>query len=79
METLEAREVPATIQWAAAVSGDFNTGANWIGGVVPGNTDVANIPFAGITVFGSSGREPELSSARESRVAPTPTLDFILP
>jgi hypothetical protein len=42
LEPLEDRTLPATITWIAG-SGNFDDGANWSGGVVPGPNDVAVI------------------------------------
>jgi RHS repeat-associated protein len=50
LETLEDRSVPATIQWAADVSGNFNDPARWTGGVVPGAGDDAVITFPSVVV-----------------------------
>jgi len=38
---LEDRCVPATITWTGAVDNDWNTAGNWMGGVKPGVSDVA--------------------------------------
>ncbi len=54
LEQLETRLAPAVIQWANNISGDFNTGANWVGGVVPAAGDDAVINFAGVTVTSSN-------------------------
>ncbi len=45
LEPLEARTLPATINWIAG-SGNFDNGSNWSGGVVPGFNDVAVIDTA---------------------------------
>ncbi len=37
----------AEIHWQNAVSGDFNAGANWVGGVAPGPTDDAILDASG--------------------------------
>src|SRR5687768_7874798 len=44
LEELEARVVPATVTWINPAGGDWNTGANWNGGVAPSSTDDAVIP-----------------------------------
>src|SRR5262245_25709504 len=54
LEQLETRLTPGTIQWANNVSGDFNDGTNWVGGVVPGASDDAVIDFSGVTVTSSA-------------------------
>ena len=41
---LEDRVTPAIITWANAAGGDWNTGANWVGGVTPSAADDAVIP-----------------------------------
>lgn len=46
-EPLERRVLFATILWGNAAGGDFNTAANWQGGVVPGANDDAIINLPG--------------------------------
>jgi|GEM_PF-3449056 len=41
----------ADIHWLNAVSGDFNTGTNWSGGVVPGSMDNATLGALGGTPY----------------------------
>jgi hypothetical protein len=57
VERLEDRTLLAMITWGNASGGDWNTGSNWVGGVVPGVNDDAVIPntFGSITVTYSSG------------------------
>jgi hypothetical protein len=47
---LESRTLLSIIAWLRPVDGDWDTGANWAGGRVPGFNDTAVIPFRGITV-----------------------------
>jgi hypothetical protein len=47
---LESRTLLSTIAWLRPAGGDWDTGANWAGGRVPGSGDDAVIPFRGITV-----------------------------
>ena len=44
IEQLEDRTVPALVTWLNPAGGDWNTAANWVGGVVPSATDDAVIP-----------------------------------
>ena len=56
IEELEARTVPATITFANAAGGDWNTAANWVGGVTPTSADDAVIPdFTGTPTITFSG------------------------
>ena len=56
-EQLEDRTLLTTITWQNAAGGDWNTGANWQGGTVPGIGDDAVIPdfSPDITITYSSG------------------------
>ena len=45
IETLERRVLMSSIQWAN-VGSNWNTGSNWVGGVVPGSGDTAVFPKA---------------------------------
>src|SRR3954471_12634339 len=53
-EGLEARPLLASFRWAADVSGDFNTPANWLDANnqpgVPGASDDATVGFGDVTV-----------------------------
>jgi hypothetical protein len=42
------------ISWAHGVSGDFNTAADWVGGVVPGGLDDAELTASGTYTVTSS-------------------------
>ena len=55
-DQLESRCLLSTIIWGNAAGGNWNTGSNWVGGVVPGVNDDAVIPnsFGSITVTYSS-------------------------
>ena len=44
LESLEVRLVPATITWLNPAGGDWNTAANWVGGIAPTAADDAVIP-----------------------------------
>ncbi len=45
--------------WAHGVSGNFNTGADWVGGVVPGGLDDAELTASGTyTVTNSQSSIP---------------------
>src|SRR5262249_26579917 len=46
LEALEERIAPAIISWGNASGGDWDTGANWQGGVKPGPADDAVINIA---------------------------------
>ena len=54
MEALEERTVLSTIVWAGG-DGDWNSAANWTGGVRPGANDTAQINDSNITITFSSG------------------------
>ena len=47
---LESRTLLSTVTWLQAVSGDWDTAANWAGGRLPNSGDDVVIPFAGIQV-----------------------------
>jgi fibronectin-binding autotransporter adhesin len=49
LEALEARTVLSTVSWINAAGGDWNTAANWSGGVVPGATQdaIINVSVSG--------------------------------
>ena len=54
MEALEERTVLSTIVWAGG-NGDWDTAANWVGGVRPGANDTAQINDSNITITFSTG------------------------
>src|SRR5258708_1253276 len=55
VELLEDRLAPATVSWDGGPAGtgtNWNTAANWVGDVLPGSGDTAQIgaAFAGVTI-----------------------------
>ncbi len=69
---LEDRTVPATITFANPLGGDWNTGANWVGGVTPSATDDAVIPdlpgTPSVTFSGDTSVNSVVSAERISAV-----------
>ena len=47
VEALDDRTVPSTVTWTNPSGGDWDTGANWSGGTVPGAADDAVISQPG--------------------------------
>src|SRR5205807_1986065 len=50
LEPLEDRLLLSTVQWTNSAGGDWDVGANWNAGHVPGADDEAVIDISGITV-----------------------------
>ena len=51
-EVLEARLMPAVVQWINPAGGTWNTPGNWSTGNLPGATDdvVINVPSTNVTI-----------------------------
>ncbi len=74
LERLEDRTLLATVTWGNAAGGDWNTGSNWVGGMVPGAGDDAVIPGdfpSSITITYSSGTSEiqSLTSAETIKIS----------
>jgi hypothetical protein len=65
---LESRTLLSTISWLRPVDGDWANAANWAGGRVPGPSDDAVIPFAGITVTHAGGTDTVVSLTSEANL-----------
>ncbi len=62
-EPLEVRLAPAVINWMNPAGGDWDTGANWSGGVVPGASDQAEINEPGaVTITHSKNTTDHVES-----------------
>src|SRR5262245_25198218 len=65
----EDRVVPTTITWSNPAGGDWNTGANWVGGIAPSATDDAVIPdFPGTPTITFSGNTTVHSVVSAERI-----------
>ena len=64
-ESLESRQLLATIVWAnnvANADANWSTPDNWIGGVVPGSGDIASFVVPGTLGSGAAIEQPNLSA-----------------
>jgi len=68
LEALGARTVLSTVSWTNPAGGDWSTGANWSGGVVPNVTQdtVINIPVSGPITIDSANAVHSLTDTTAS-------------
>jgi hypothetical protein len=64
VETLEIRQLLATVNWISATSGSWDVASNWSSDRVPGAGDDVTIDKPGVTVTISSNVESVTASRR---------------